>query len=40
MVIVLVKDGKKVEAFYRPKGSGYMEIDYDSPLALPYKMKA
>lgn len=39
MIIVLIKNNKKVAAFYNPKGEGYIEIDYDSPLAAPYKLK-
>lgn len=39
MTIVLIKNGKKVAAFYKPNGSGYMEIDYNSPLATIYKVK-
>ena len=39
MIVVLVKNGKRKAAFYNPKGVGYIEIDYDSPLALPYKAK-
>ncbi len=39
MTIVLIKNGQKVAAFYKPNGSGYVEIDYDSPLAVIYKMK-
>jgi hypothetical protein len=38
MTIVLIKNGKRVAAFYNPKGSGHIEIDYDSPLATIYKM--
>lgn len=39
MIIVLIKDGKKVAAFYNTSGSGYIEIDYDSPMAITYKAK-
>lgn len=39
MFVVLIKKGKRVAAFYNTKGKGYIEIDYDSPLALPYKAK-
>lgn len=39
MTIVLIKNGQKVAAFYKPNGSGYMEIDYYSPLAAVYKAK-
>jgi hypothetical protein len=39
MTIVLIKNGKRVAAFYNPKGSGHVEIDYDSPLAAIYKTK-
>ena len=39
MITVLIKNGKRVFAFYNPKGTGYIEIDYDSPLAIPYKVK-
>ena len=38
MITVLIKDGKHVVAFYNSKGVGYVEIDYDSLLALPYKL--
>lgn len=38
MTIVLIKDGKKVAAFYKPNDTGYIEIDYNSPLAAIYKM--
>lgn len=39
MIVVLVKNGKRKAAFYNSKGEGYIEIDYDSPLATPYKLK-
>lgn len=39
MFIVLIKNGKRVAAFYNSKGTGYVEIDYDSSVALPYKLK-
>lgn len=39
MIVVLMKDGKRKAAFYNPRGEGYIEIDYDSPLATPYKLK-
>lgn len=39
MTIVLIKDGQKVAAFYKPNDFGYVEIDYDSPLATIYKVK-
>ena len=38
MIVVLIKNGKKEAAFYNPKREGYIEIDYDSPLATPYKL--
>lgn len=39
MIVVLMKDGKRKAAFYNPRGEGYIEIDYNSPLATPYKLK-
>lgn len=39
MIVVLMKEGKRKAAFYNPRGEGYIEIDYDSPLATPYKLK-
>ena len=39
MIIVLIKDKKKVAAFYNPNGESYVEIDYDSPMAIPYKAR-
>ena len=39
MIVVLVKNGKRKAAFYNPRGEGYIEIDYNSPLATPYKLK-
>lgn len=39
MIVVLMKNGKRKAAFYNPRGEGYIEIDYDSPLATPYKLK-
>ena len=39
MIVVLMKDGKRKAAFYTPRGEGYIEIDYDSLLAAPYKLK-
>ena len=39
MITVLIKNGKRVAAFYSAKGTGYVEIDYNSPLAIPYKVK-
>ena len=39
MLTVLIKNGKRVAAFYNSKGTGYVEIDYNSPVALPYKLK-
>ena len=39
MIVVLMKDGKRKAAFYNPRGEGYIEIDYESPLATPYKLK-
>lgn len=39
MIVVLMKDGKRKAAFYNPRGEGYIEINYDSPLATPYKLK-
>ena len=39
MFIVITKDGKPVDAFYKTTGKGYIEIDYKSLLALPYKAK-
>lgn len=38
MIVVLIKDGKRKAAFYNPRGEGYIEIDYSSPLAIPYKL--
>ena len=34
MITVLIKNGKRVAAFYNAKGTGYVEIDYNSPLAI------
>lgn len=39
MIVVLIKNHKRVAAFYNPKGEGYIEIDYDSPLAATYKLR-
>lgn len=39
MIVVLMKDGKRKAAFYNSRGVEYIEIDYDSPLAAPYKLK-
>ena len=36
MYIVIVKDNKPVDAYYRTGSSGYVEIPYDSPMAKLY----
>ncbi len=38
MYIVIVKDNKPVDAFYKPGRSGYVELSYDSPMAKLYTM--
>lgn len=39
MIVVLIKNHKRVAAFYNPKREGYIEIDYDSPIAAPYRAR-
>ena len=36
MYIIITKDGKPVDAFYRTSGKGMIEIDYRSPMATLY----
>lgn len=36
MFIIITKNGKPVDAFYRTSGSGVFVIEHDSPLALLY----
>lgn len=38
MYIVIVKDNKPVDAYYKPGQSGYVELQYDSPMAKLYTM--
>ncbi len=36
MYIIIVKDGKPVDAFFHTSGSGVVVIEQSSPLALLY----
>lgn len=38
MYIVIVKDNKPVDAYYKPGHSGYVELQYDSPMAKLYTL--
>lgn len=33
MYIVILRDGKPVDAFFRPDMEGYVELDYLNPIA-------
>ena len=39
MFVIITKDGKPVDAFFHTSGKGIIVIEYDSPLATPYKLK-
>ena len=36
MYIVIVKDNEPVDAYYKSGQSGYVELQYDSPMAKLY----